>query len=278
MSLTIVGTPIGNIGDATQNLIAAIKNSEIILAEDSRRFQRLCKDLAIEYDAKIISFFEGNESARIVEVEKLLLDGKKVLLLTDAGMPGVSDPGYRAVRVAIENNIALKVVPGPSAVTTALVLSGLPCDRFSFDGFLPRTAKARIDLFNELANETRTMIFFESPHRLQASIDDAAKVFGGQRLGAICREMTKTYEEVVRGDLAALQSWCASKEILGEITLVIAGFAKTGKWCDIDLMAHIERCEAAGYTRKEAISDATTASGWSKREIFDLLVANKKEK
>ena len=184
--LILAAIPLGNPADASTNLREAIVNAKFIAAEDSRKFSRLCSDLGITYSAKVISFFEGNEIERLDELVAILESGSDLLVVTDAGMPGISDPGYRLARAAVEKNIKIKVLPGPSAVTTALLLSGLPSDRFCFEGFAPRTSGARKTWFENLANETRTIIFFEAPHRLLESLADAVSVFGPNRLGAIC--------------------------------------------------------------------------------------------
>ena len=276
--LILAAIPLGNPADASTNLREAIISAKFIAAEDSRKFSRLCSDLGITYSAKIISFFEGNEIERLDELVKILESGSNLLVVTDAGMPGISDPGYRLARAAVEKNIKIKVLPGPSAVTTALLLSGLPSDRFCFEGFAPRTSGARKSWFENLANETRTIIMFEAPHRLLESLADAVAVFGPNRLGAICREMTKTYEEVIRGDLETLHNWAASSEILGEITLVIAGFDPDSRqFTAADLIAEVLKQEAAGITRKEAITEVARITGTAKREVFDAMVTHKSQ-
>jgi 16S rRNA (cytidine1402-2'-O)-methyltransferase len=276
--LILAAIPLGNPGDASTNLREAIVGAKFIAAEDSRKFSRLCSDLGITYSAKIISFFEGNEIERLNELVAILESGSDLLVVTDAGMPGISDPGYRLARAAVEKNIKIKVLPGPSAVTTALLLSGLPSDRFCFEGFAPRTSGARTTWFENLANETRTIIFFEAPHRLLESLADAVSVFGPNRLGAICREMTKTYEEVIRGDLETLHNWAAATEILGEITLVIAGFDPDSRqFTEADLIAEVLKQEAAGISRKEAIAEVARITGRAKREVFDAMVTHKSQ-
>ena len=276
--LILAAIPLGNPADASMNLREAITNAKFIAAEDSRKFSRLCSDLGVTYSAKIISFFEGNEIERLDELVKILESGSDLLVVTDAGMPGISDPGYRLARAAVEKNIKIKVLPGPSAVTTALLLSGLPSDRFCFEGFAPRTSGARKTWFENLANETRTIIMFEAPHRLLECLEDAKLVLGPVRLGAICREMTKTYEEVIRGDLETLHNWAASNEILGEITLVIAGFdPDTREFSEADLIAEVLKQEAAGITRKEAITEVARLTGRAKREVFDAMVTHKSQ-
>ena len=274
--LILAGLPIGDSRDASAHLISAIESADFIAAEDSRKFARLCQDLKISHNARVISFFEGNESERIDELGKILKSGKDILVATDAGMPGISDPGYRLIRVAIENNIQVKVLPGPSAVTSALLLSGLPTDRFCFEGFPPRTSAARLKWFNQLIEEERTVIFFEAPHRIVESLADALNVFGSNRMGAICREISKQYEEIVRGDLEYLLDWSKSKDILGEITVVISGFDPGSR--EVSSQQIVEKVlsyEASGITRKEAISEVATEFGISKRIIFDVMVAYK---
>ena len=276
--LILAAIPLGNPADASANLREAIVGAKFIAAEDSRKFSGLCSDLGITYSAKIISFFEGNEIERLDELVAILESGSDLLVVTDAGMPGISDPGYRLARAAVEKNIKIKVLPGPSAVTTALLLSGLPSDRFCFEGFAPRTSGARTTWFENLANETRTIIFFEAPHRLLESLADAVSVFGPNRLGAICREMTKTYEEVIRGDLETLHNWAAATEILGEITLVIAGFDPDSRqFTEADLIAEVLKQEAAGISRKEAITEVARITGRAKREVFDAMVTHKSQ-
>ena len=274
--LILAAIPLGNPGDASENLKGAITSSKYIAAEDSRKFSRLCSDLGIVYNAKVISFFEGNEIERLAELISILESGNDLLVVTDAGMPGISDPGYRLARAAVEKRIQIKVLPGPSAVTTALLLSGLPSDRFCFEGFPPRTSGARQTSFTKLAEEERTMIFFEAPHRLLESLTDAKAIFGAARNGAICREMTKTYEEVIRGNLEELENWARSNEILGEITLVLEGYDPTSKsYSSQDLIALVLKEESAGIIRKDAIAEVARATGTAKREVFDAMVTHK---
>jgi len=274
--LILAGLPIGDIRDASVHLISAIESADYIAAEDSRKFARLCQDLKISHNAKVISFFEGNESERIDELTKILKSDKDILVATDAGMPGISDPGYRLVRAAIENNIKVKVLPGPSAVTSALLLSGLPTDRFCFDGFPPRTSTARLKWFNQLVEEERTIIFFEAPHRIVESLTDALTAFGADRIGAVCREISKQYEEVVRGDLRQLLEWSKSKDILGEITVVIAGFDPGSREISSEqIVEKVLKYEDSGITRKEAIAEVASEYGISKRTVFDVMVAHK---
>jgi 16S rRNA (cytidine1402-2'-O)-methyltransferase len=274
--LILAGLPIGDARDASSHLISAIESADYIAAEDSRKFARLCQDLNISHNAKVISFFEGNEIERIDELTKILNSDKDILVATDAGMPGISDPGYRLVRAAIENNIKVKVLPGPSAVTSALLLSGLPTDRFCFEGFPPRTSTARLKWFNQLVEEERTIIFFEAPHRIVESLSDALTAFGSNRIGAVCREISKQYEEVVRGDLTQLLEWSKSKDILGEITVVISGFDTGSREISAEqIVEKVLKYENSGITRKEAIAEVASEYGISKRTVFDVMVAHK---
>jgi len=276
--LILACLPIGDARDASAHLIQAIQQVQYVAAEDSRKFARLCQDLNIKHNAKVISFFEGNESEKIEELTNLLKSQKDVLVATDAGAPGISDPGYRLIRAALQSNIEIKVLPGPSAVTTALLLSGLPTDRFCFEGFPPRTQGAREKWFEELAQQERTMIFFEAPHRITECLIDAGNAFGLDRSGAICREMSKHYEEVVRGSITELISWSKSKEILGEITVVIAGFDPASRQiADEDLIKMVLELEEIGESRKEAIAQVAKKYAVAKRVVFDAMVTYKSE-
>jgi 16S rRNA (cytidine1402-2'-O)-methyltransferase len=274
--LILACLPIGDVRDASAHLIDSIQNATYVAAEDSRKFARLCQELNIKHHAKVITFFEGNESEKIDELTTLLKSQKDILVVTDAGAPGVSDPGYRLIRAAVEADVKIKVLPGPSAVVTALLLSGLPTDRFCFEGFPPRTQGARSKWFNDLAQEERTIIFFEAPHRIVESLKDAGDAFGLDRIGAVCREMSKHYEEVVRGELSQLIEWAESKDILGEITIVISGFDPgTREFDSAQLVQMVLNQESAGEGRKEAIAQVAKETGISKRVVFDAMVAYK---
>ena len=274
--LILACLPIGDVRDASAHLIDSIQNATYVAAEDSRKFARLCQELNIKHHAKVITFFEGNESEKIDELTSLLKSQKDVLVVTDAGAPGVSDPGYRLIRAAVESDVKIKVLPGPSAVVTALLLSGLPTDRFCFEGFPPRTQGARSKWFNDLAQEERTIIFFEAPHRIVESLKDAGDAFGLDRIGAVCREMSKHYEEVVRGELSQLIEWAESKDILGEITIVISGFDPgTREFDSAQLVQMVLNQESAGEGRKEAIAQVAKETGIAKRVVFDAMVAYK---
>ena len=277
MTLILAATPLGNPGDASPRLKSAIENASIIAAEDSRRFHRLCADIEVTFTARVLSFFEGNEEDRTRELISELKSGATVLVVSDAGMPTISDPGFRLMRDAIAEGIEVSVIPGPSAVTMSVALSGLPTDRFSFEGFPPRTAGARLATFEKLRFEERTMVFFEAPHRLADSLIDAVNVFGADRLGAICREMTKRYEETIRGNLGEISAWATANEVLGEITLVVAGaVTDSASLTAADMVARVREFEAAGMDRKTAIATVAEEFGIAKRLVYAAVVdANK---
>jgi 16S rRNA (cytidine1402-2'-O)-methyltransferase len=277
MTLILAATPLGNPGDASTRLKSAIESASIIAAEDSRRFHRLCADIEVTFTGRVLSFFEGNEDDRSRELIAELKSGAVVLVVSDAGMPTISDPGFRLMRDAIAEGIEVSVIPGPSAVTMAVALSGLPTDRFSFEGFPPRTAGARMATFEKLRFEERTMVFFEAPHRLAESLSDCIKVFGPDRHAAVCREMTKRYEETIRGTLAELSQWAQRNEILGEITLVIAGaVTDSASLTAADMVGRVREFESAGMDRKAAIATVAEEFGIAKRLVYAAVVdANK---
>ena len=277
MALTLAATPLGNPLDASPRLKAAIENAEIIAAEDSRRFHRLASDIQATFTAKVLSFFEGNETDRSRELLIALREGKNVVVVSDAGMPTISDPGFRLMRDAIAEKLEVHVIPGPSAPTMAIALSGLPTDRFTFEGFAPRTSGARITFYESLRFEERTMVVFEAPHRLLESLSDAASILGGDRLGAICREMTKTYEETIRGTLDQLVTWAESHEVLGEITLVFAGVeVGTEAATNSQMVARVREFEAAGMDRKAAIATVAQELDLPKKLVYAAVVEDKK--
>lgn len=277
MPLILAATPLGNPLDASSRLKAAIESAEVIAAEDSRRFHRLAADLEVKFTARIISFFEGNESDRTTEILTLLREGREVLVVSDAGMPTISDPGYRLMRDAIAENLPTIVIPGPSAPTMAIALSGLPTDRFTFEGFAPRAQGARRAFYEKLRFEERTMVIFEAPHRILESLQDAAEIFGLEQRAALCREMTKTYEETIRGSLAELIAWAQSKEVLGEITLVIAGVSIGAESkTTADALARVREYEGAGMDRKAAIATVAEEFALPKKLVYAAVVdANK---
>ncbi|MFJ4006709.1 16S rRNA (cytidine(1402)-2'-O)-methyltransferase [Streptomyces sp. NPDC090023] len=276
-TLVLAGTPIGDVADAPPRLSKELAEADVIAAEDTRRLRRLTQALGVTPGGRVVSYFEGNESARTPELVEALRDGNRVLLVTDAGMPSVSDPGYRLVAAAVEHDIKVTAVPGPSAVLTALALSGLPVDRFCFEGFLPRKAGERLSRLREVAEERRTLVYFEAPHRLDDTLAAMAEVFGADRRAAVCRELTKTYEEVKRGPLADLAAW-AAEGVRGEITVVVEGAPESGpEELDAEeLVRRVRIREEAGERRKEAIAAVAVEAGLPKRVVFDAVVASKR--
>ncbi len=273
--LVVAGAPIGDVRDASPRLADELRVADVLAAEDTRRLRRLCAGLGVEPSGRVVSYFEGNEVARAAELLAALREGARVLLVTDAGMPTVSDPGYRLVAAAADAGVPVTVVPGPSAVTAALALSGLPTDRFVFEGFLPRRAGERRSRLAKLAAEPRTLVLFEAPHRLAAALADLAAEFGADRPAAVCRELTKTYEEVRRGGLAELATWAAAG-VRGEVTVVVAGAPAAAAAVDPpELSTAVAEREAAGFPRKEAIAAVAAAAGVPKRAVFDAVVATK---
>jgi 16S rRNA (cytidine1402-2'-O)-methyltransferase len=275
--LVLAGTPIGDPADAPPRLTAELLAADVIAAEDTRRFRRLTQSLDAHPTARVVSYFEGNESGRTPELVEALEGGARVVLVTDAGMPSVSDPGYRLVAAAVERGIKVTAVPGPSAVLTALAVSGLPVDRFCFEGFLPRKAGERLSRLREVAADRRTLVYFEAPHRIDDTLAAMAEAFGDERRAAVCRELTKTYEEVRRGPLKELARWAADG-VRGEITVVVEGAPEPGPadLAPAELVRRVVAREEAGERRKEAIAAVAAEAGLPKREVFDAVVAAKR--
>jgi 16S rRNA (cytidine1402-2'-O)-methyltransferase len=276
--LIMLGAPLGNPGDASPRLREALENADVVAAEDTRRLARLAADLGISIGAKIVSYFEGNEERRTPELVEALRRGETVAVITDGGMPTVSDPGFRLVRAALAEEIALTSVPGPTAVTTALALSGLPCDRFCFEGFPPRKPGERRTAFDDLADEPRTLVFFEAPHRIAGTLADLAAAFGAERPAALARELTKTHEEVRRGTLGELVASVGADPPRGEITLVVGGAparAAVVVGAAGNLAAAVAALEATGTTRKAAISAVAKAHGIPKRDVYGAVVVHR---
>ena len=268
--LILAATPLGNILDASPRLKETLEQADLIAAEDTRRAKRLFADLNLEIKAPVISLFEENEIEKIPDIIEKLKSGLKVVVISDAGTPAISDPGYRLVTKAIEENIFITVIPGPSAVLSALVLSGLPTDRFSFEGFIARKGKERTEILNNLNTQSRTMVIFESPRRTLQTLQDIQEIVGDDRKAAVVREISKTYEEVIRGSLKELVAWANSKEVLGEITLVIAGVENTGKKeVDDESIAEVKQLIAAGSSFKDAVQEVSTQRGLSRRELYE---------
>jgi 16S rRNA (cytidine1402-2'-O)-methyltransferase len=270
--LVLAATPIGRAADAPPRLVAELTDADLIAAEDTRRLARLAADLGVEVKGRVTSYFEGNEAARTPGLVERMLAGDRVVLVTDAGMPSVSDPGYRLVAAAVEAGITVTAVPGPSAVLTALAVSGLPVDRFCFEGFLPRKAGDRRRRLAALADEERTLVFFEAPHRTAVALAAMAEAFGADRPAAVCRELTKTHEEVRRGGLRDLADW-AGEGVRGEVTIVVSG-ATTSATVDADpesLRAAVAAEEEAGTSRKDAIRAVATRAAVPKRTVYDAV-------
>jgi 16S rRNA (cytidine1402-2'-O)-methyltransferase len=271
--LVIAGTPIGDPSDAPARLAAELQAADLIAAEDTRRLARLTAALAVKPSGRVVSYHEHNEAARTAELVEAAQSGQRVLLVTDAGMPSVSDPGYRLVTAAVAAGVRVTAVPGPSAVLTALALSGLPVDRFCFEGFPPRKAGERARSLAALATEPRTMVFFEAPHRLAATLEAMAATFGGNRSAAVCRELTKTYEEVRRGSLTELAAW-AGGEVRGEITVVVAGARPVA--ADPEAAVHeVEGLVVAGARLKDAVAEVAGRTGLPKRDLYEAVLATR---
>jgi 16S rRNA (cytidine1402-2'-O)-methyltransferase len=266
--VVLAATPIGDVADASPRLVTELANADVIAAEDTRRLRRLLERLGAQTGARILSYFEGNEARRTDELVHVLEEGARIVVVSDAGMPSVSDPGYRLVAAAIARGFRVTAVPGPSAVLAALAVSGLPVDRFCFEGFLPRKASERMRRLRELATEPRTMIFFEAPHRAAVTLSAMALAFGDDRPGAVCRELTKTYEEIRRGPLQELVDW-ATSELRGEITLVIGGAPEPA--ADLESAAKEAVDMAAdGIKLRAAVAQIAREQGLPKNAVYEL--------
>lgn len=275
--LVLAGTPIGDPADAPGRLAGLIESADVVAAEDTRRLRRLAAALGVTPSGRVVSCHEHNEVARAAELVDVAQQGGTVLLVTDAGMPSVSDPGYRLVIAAVEAGVHVTAVPGPSAVLTALAVSGLPTDRFCFEGFLPRKGGERRRVLSALGDEPRTMVFFEAPHRTAASLAAMAEAFGGDRPGAVCRELTKTYEEVVRGRLSQLVAWADAGDVRGEVTVVVAG-AEPAMADPPALVPEVLTLVADGERLKDAVRDVAGRRRVPARTLYDLAVAARQDR
>jgi 16S rRNA (cytidine1402-2'-O)-methyltransferase len=274
--LVVAGTPIGDVDDAPPALGRELAAADVVAAEDTRRVRRLAGAVGVRIGGRVVSYFDGNEATRTPYLVEALLSGERVLLVSDAGMPSVSDPGYRLVEAAVAAGVRVTVVPGPSAALAALAVSGLPADRFCFEGFLPRRAGDRNRRLRALAAEQRTLVFFESRHRLAATLAAMRDALGEQRHAAVCRELTKTHEEIRRGSLGELASWAAGGDVLGEITLVVAGAADAVPAASAaDAAAMVAEREAVGADRKEAIAAVAREVGLPKRDVYAAVAARR---
>jgi len=265
-ALILAATPIGSSTDASERLRDVLSGADLIAAEDTRKFTTLLRRLGVRAEGRIVSYFEGNEDARSAELVAAVAAGQRVVVATDAGMPSVSDPGYLAVRGCIEAGLRVTAVPGPSAVLTALAVSGLKVDRFCFEGFLPRKAGERRRRLDALAAEERTMVFFEAPHRLADFLADAAGALGEAREGVICRELTKPHEEVIRGRLDELVAWCEDG-VRGEVTLVIAGAGPAVASAE-DALELVRRRMAEGEKLSAAVSEVAAMTGANRKQLY----------
>lgn len=268
--LVLAATPIGDPRDAAPRLAEEIATADVVAAEDTRRLRRLCSDLGITPSGVVLSYHEHNEAARTPELVERLRAGARVVVVTDAGMPSVSDPGYRLVDAAVAAGVRVTCVPGPSAVLMALAVSGLPVDRFCFEGFLPRKPGEKARGLAALAAERRTMVFFEAPHRIDATLLAMAEAFGADRRAAVCRELTKTYEEVRRGGLAELAAWAADG-VRGEITVVVAGATPAVTTVE-EALPGIQDRVLAGERLKDVCADVAAATGLSRKVLYDASV------
>lgn len=281
--IVLAATPIGNLGDATDRLQRLLLSAEIVAAEDTRRARHLCQALGISAPGRFLSLHEHNEASRAQEILAAAHEGATVLVVSDAGMPAVSDPGFRLVSAAIEAGVGVTVAPGASAVTTALALSGLPTDRFTFAGFLPRKASDRRRLLERLAGEDWTTVLFESPHRVAATLEEMARELGPTRPAALCRELTKRHEEVLRGSLAELAETFAQRQeqgtVKGEMVLVLGGadLAEGGVELSVEELAQqvVDRA-AAGEKLKVVAKDVAEGREVSSRELYDAALALRK--
>lgn len=273
--LVLAATPIGSHLDASASLRGLLASADLIAAEDTRRFLTLLRRLGVEAPGRVVSYFEGNEASRTDELVAAVASGQVVALVTDAGMPSVSDPGFRVVTACIEQDLRVTAVPGPSAVLTALAISGLPTDRFCFEGFLPRKDGARRSRLDALTAETRTMVFFEAPHRLEEFLRAAAAALGEDRRAVVCREMTKPYEEVVRGTLTELAAW-AAEGVRGEVTLVVAGAAEQHLDTD-DALALVAQRVAEGDKLSAAVRAVAEVTGTNRKELYEAALAARRD-
>ncbi len=273
--LLLGATPLGQPSDASPRLIEALARADVVAAEDTRRLRILAKALDAPITGRVVSLYDRVEAMRVPALVDAMKAGATVLVVSDAGMPLISDPGYRLVAACVDAGVPLTCLPGPSAVTTALVVSGLPAERFCFEGFAPRKKSARRTWFAALADERRTCVFFESPRRLPACLSDAVEQLGGARRAVVCRELTKVHEEVVRGSLDELATWAADG-VLGEITVVLAGATP-----DADLpslLAEVEEMVAAGVRVKDACSEVAAAHPEVRsRQLYDAVLRSREQ-
>ncbi len=268
-ALVLAATPIGDPADASPRLRALLAEADVVAAEDTRRLRRLTTALGVEIAGRVVSYHEHNEGSRTRTLVDQLVAGKTVVLVTDAGMPSVSDPGYRLVAAAVAAGVKVTAAPGPSAALAALAVSGLPVDRFCFEGFLPRKGGQRRERLRLLASEPRTMVFFEAPHRTAEVLSDMADLWGAERSAAVCRELTKTYEEVRRGTVAELAAW-AGEGVRGEITIVVEGASDLPReLTDDEIKDAVRAIEVTGSTRRDAVDAVAAQTGLPRRRVYN---------
>ena len=270
--LLLAATPIGDADDASPRLRRWLADADVVAAEDTRRLHRLLSALGVTTSGRVVAHHEHNEASSAAELVRQMVDGSTVLLVSDAGMPSISDPGYRLVRACVEQDVPVSPLPGPSAVVAAVAVSGLASDRFCFEGFAPRRAGERARALRALAGEQRTMVFFEAPHRLGALLRAMADEFGPDRPAVVCRELTKTYEEVLRGPLSDLLEWAETHQVLGEITVVVAGTIPVPPSLE-ELVLLVQDRVDEGERFKDAVSAVASDAGVSKRELYDVGLA-----
>ena len=271
--VVLAATPIGDVSDASARLRTLLEQADVVAAEDTRRTRDLARRLGVSIGGRLVSYHEHNEASRVDELLAVVAAGGTVLVVSDAGMPTVSDPGFRLVAAALAAGLAVTAAPGPSAVLTALALSGLPTDRFAFEGFPPRRPGERARALAALADERRTLVFFEAPHRVAAFLDALVEAFGADRPAAVCRELTKTYEEVRRGPLAELVAWARAGEVRGEVVVVVGGAPAPGPSSVGDVVGQVLARVAAGERLKDAVGAVAVDRGVPKRALYDAAVA-----
>jgi 16S rRNA (cytidine1402-2'-O)-methyltransferase len=268
--LVLAATPLGDARDASARLTEALGTADIVAAEDTRRVRALATALGVSPAGRVVSYYDSVEASRTPGLLDALHHGRTVLLVTDAGMPSVSDPGYRLVTACVADGLPVTCLPGPSAVTTALAVSGLPSDRFCFEGFPPRKPAERRRWLGRLSTEERTCVFFEAPHRLAGTLADAAALLGADRTAAVCRELTKTYEEIRRGPLGELAEW-AAEGVRGEVTVVVAG-AVSAPRDPAELVPAVEERAASGVRLKDAVAEVAELAGVRKKELYEAVL------
>lgn len=265
-------TPLGQPSDASPRLIAALGSADVVAAEDTRRIRTLAKALDVHIAGRVVSLYDQNEATRAPALVDAVKAGATVLVVSDAGMPVINDPGYRLVVACVDAGLPVGCLPGPSAVITALAVSGLPSDKFCFEGFAPRKPSARRSWLASLADQSRTCVFFESPRRLAACLRDAAEQLGGTRRAVVCRELTKVHEEIVRGTLDELASWAADG-VLGEITVVLAGATPQA---DLPkLVGEVNTLVGQGIRVKDACAQVVSGTSVSRRELYDAVLRSR---